>query len=177
MEGDEQMILFLDFDGVLHPHLRHEPDFCRNEFLWKILRACPTAQVVFSTSWRDIYSHTEMVGFVTNGGGEDLAHRIIGSIPNLEKEGRYGRRDLEIQGWLDANSHVGPWLAIDDIPELFNGGHPNLYVVDGGRGLTEADVSAIIGIIQLQLGKEAFTVEDIQRDIVALENLGVQPVP
>ncbi|MDH2918864.1 MAG: HAD domain-containing protein [Sideroxydans sp.] len=148
MEGDEKMILFLDFDGVLHPHLRHEPDFCRNELLWKILRACPTVQVVFSTSWRDNYSQIEMVGFVTSGGGEDLAHRIIGSIPNLEGEGRYGRRDFEIQRWLDANDQVGAWLAIDDIPALFNGGHPNLYVVDGGRGLTESDVTAILGRLQ-----------------------------
>lgn len=142
------MILFLDFDGVLHPHLRHEPDFCHNELLWQILRACTDAQVVFSTSWRDIYSPTEMVVLVTNGGGEDLAHRFVGSTPNLEGEGRYGRRDLEIQSWLDANGYVGPWLAIDDIPELFNGGHPNLYIVDGSRGLTEADVTAVLGRIQ-----------------------------
>ena len=85
---------------------------------------------------------------MTSGGGEDLAHRIIGSIPNLEGEGQYGRRDLEIQRWLDANDHVGPWLAIDDIPALFNGGHPSLYVVDGGRGLTESDVTAILGRLQ-----------------------------
>lgn len=171
------MILFLDFDGVLHPHLRHEPDFCRNELLWQILHTCPDTQVVFSTSWRDSYKFDEMIEFVTCGGGEDLQHRIIGSIPNLEKEGLYGRRDLEIQSWIDTNDYAEQWLAIDDVPDLFNGGHPNLYIVNGNRGLTDADVSAIIGRIQLQLGKEAFTVEDIQRDIVALENLGVQPVP
>lgn len=171
------MILFLDFDGVLHPHLRHEPDFCHNELLWQILRACPDAQVVFSTSWRDIYSPAEMVVFVTNGGGEDLAHRFIGFTPNLEKEGRYGRRDLEIQSWIDTDAYNRQWLAIDDVPELFNGGHPNLYIVDGNRGITDADVSLITARIQSLPGKSAFTAEDIQRDIAALERLGARRMP
>ncbi len=171
------MILFLDFDGVLHPHLRHEPDFCHNELLWQILRACPDAQVVFSTSLRDIYSPAEMVVFVTNGGGEDLAHRFIGFTPNLEKEGRYGRRDLEIQSWIDTHAYNRQWLAIDDVPELFNGGHTNLYIVDGNRGITDADVSLITARIQSLPGKAAFTAEDIQRDIAALERLGARRMP
>ncbi len=137
------MILFLDFDGVLHPHLRHEPDFCRLPLLWQILRACPNANVVFSTSWREVYRHDELVEFVTYGGGEDLAHRIVGATPNLESEGRYGRRDLEIMSWCSANNYADRWLALDDIPEVFNG-NPNLYVVDGSTGLTDADVGAVI---------------------------------
>lgn len=142
------MILFLDFDGVLHPHLRKEPDFCRLPLLLKLLRACPETQVVFSTSWRTIYLPEEMVEFLTRGGGEDLAHRIIGSTPDLEGAGRYGRRDLEIQSWLDTNNYSGQWLALDDVPALFGGGHPNLYLVDGDIGLTDVDVKAIIRRIQ-----------------------------
>ncbi len=176
------MILFLDFDGVLHPHKQNNENlFCRTPLLWQILRTCPNAKVVFSTTWRDSYNFEYMLDFVIYGGGEDLAHRFVGFTPNLEGEGRYGRRDLEIQSWLDANGHVGPWLAIDDIPELFNGGHPNLHIVDGSRGLTDADVSAIIGRIQSQLGasylETAFTVEDIQRAITEEERLGARNVP
>lgn len=141
------VILFLDFDGVLHTLLGREPDFCRLHLLWKILRACPEAKVVFSTSWREVYQPKEMVEFVTCGGGEDLTHRIIGKTPSIEVEGSCDRRDLEIQGWLDFNDYSGPWLAIDDMPELFNGGHPNLYIVDGETGLTDADVRSILGMI------------------------------
>jgi hypothetical protein len=79
-------ILFLDFDGVLHPIQRSEPDFCRLELLWKILRACPDVEVVFSTSWRKIYSPDEIIEFVTFGGGEDMAHRFIGSTPSIVTE-------------------------------------------------------------------------------------------
>lgn len=138
------MILFLDFDGVLHPLLRKEPDFCRLPLLWQILRAAPEVLVVFSTSWREVYRHDEMVEFVAYGGGEDLAHRIIGQTPRIKVETGCDRRDLEIQSWLEANNHSGPWLAIDDMPKLFNGGHPYLYVVDGTRGLTDEDVLAIL---------------------------------
>lgn len=141
------VILFLDFDGVLHPLLSSEPEFCRLDLLWKILRACPDAKVVFSTSWREVYRPEEMVEFVTYGGGEDLSHRIIGRTPSIKVEEPCDRRDLEIQSWLDVNDHSGPWLAIDDMPELFNGGHPNLYVVNGETGLTDADILAILGRI------------------------------
>ena len=89
-----------------------------------------------------------MVGFVTSGGGEDLAIRFIGRIPTFADVGFYPRRDIEIQSWLDANGYTCPWLAIDDMPELFNVGHPNLYVVAGDCGLTDADVLAILGRIK-----------------------------
>lgn len=137
------MLIFIDFDGVLHPLTREEPDFCRLHLLWKILRACPHVNIVFSSSWREIYQLEEMVKFVTYGGGEDLADRVIGKTPILGGA-RCDRRDLEIQSWLNTNGYKCQWLAIDDMPKLFNGGHPNLYVVDGSRGLTEADVDAII---------------------------------
>ena len=55
----------------------------------------------------------------------------------------YPRRDLEIQTWLDTNGYNCPWLAIDDMLELFGGGHPNLYTVDGNCELTDADVLLI----------------------------------
>jgi hypothetical protein len=45
--------------------------------------------------------------------------------------------------WCSANNYAGRWLALDDIPEVFNG-NPNLYVVDGSTGLTDADVGAVI---------------------------------
>lgn len=149
------MILFLDFDGCLHPLMRRGLDFSRLPLLWEILCACPTVKVVFSTSWRTIYRPDEMLEFITLGGGEDLAHRVLGQTPIIKVgDGtECSRRDLEIEAWVAANGYAGPWLALDDQPELFNGGHQNLYVVDGSRGLTNEDVAAIIQLIVLK--KEA----------------------
>jgi hypothetical protein len=65
------VIIFLDFDGVLHSYNKCNDDalFSRVSFLWEILRTCADADVVFSTSWRDIYKFDEMLNFVTYGGG------------------------------------------------------------------------------------------------------------
>lgn len=148
------MILFLDFDGVLHP-VRcvgglDEPLFSRALALWEILRACPHVQVVFSTTWRVSYPLCELVKFTTQGGGEDLAHRFVGTTPDFENEGHYGRRDLEIQSWLNDHGHTGPWLAIDDTQDLFRDEEgelancSHLYLVEFRAGLTDADTTAII---------------------------------
>ena len=144
------MILFLDFDGVLHPYFpskdlsdAENQYFSRTPLLWKILRACPKVKVVFSTTWRDVHSFEHLQNLVTKGGGEDFAHRFISSTPNLESGGHYGKRELEIQEWLRDNAYHGRWLAVDDVEEIFDG-HPNLYLVDGDRGLTDEDVLAII---------------------------------
>jgi hypothetical protein len=143
------MILFLDFDGVLHANYIDAQAFSCAEQLWKILRACPDALVVFSTSWRESYKPEELLDFATSGGGEDLASRFIGQTPRIRACSDYEPRGLECKSWLDANGHSETaWLALDDVRHQFHGGHPNLYVVDGSTGLTDADVAAIIQRIQ-----------------------------
>lgn len=147
----EKMLIFLDFDGVLHPLPRvGEPFFCRVKLLWQIMRAYPGVQVVFSSSWRNFHVFDELVEFVTSGGGEDLSSRFIGFTPNIKAETYRGQRDIEIKYWLDTNKHHGEWIAIDDMPDLFFeemeeiGEHPNLYVVDCKTGLTDMDVTKLI---------------------------------
>ena len=46
------MVLFLDFDGVLHPEtaLSTRADFQHLPLLWRILREVPEVEVVFATS-------------------------------------------------------------------------------------------------------------------------------
>jgi len=145
------MILFIDFDGVLHPIQRSEPDFCRLELLWEILRACPNVEVVFSTSWREIYTTQELVMRVTKGGGENLTHRIIGSNPSTPRArstyvaGAQPTRHVECERWLAENGQQHrAWLALDDIPEIFPPSSPTLYLVNGRTGLTEVDVEKLI---------------------------------
>ncbi|HCI52214.1 MAG TPA: hypothetical protein DE312_02590 [Gallionella sp.] len=149
------MILFLDFDGVLHPLLRTEPDFCRIELLWKILRACPDVDVVFSTSWREIYSQDELLELVTHGNGREFTHRFVGATPSIFREkgalihGPHHRRHIECRLWLTGNGqYQRPWLAVDDIAVSFPPASPTLHLVDGATGLTESDVAAIIKKIQ-----------------------------
>lgn len=131
------MILFLDFDGVLHPENHGGEVFSRMEYLWRILRACPNVEVVFSTSWRDHYPLDQMVDMVTSNGGEDLVHRFIGATP-----GPLNCREAECLAWLVANQREGAWLALDDRADWFSGN--NLYLINGVTALTAEDVPRII---------------------------------
>ena len=139
--GGDPTLLFLDFDGVLHPVSR-KTELCCLDRLHDILRACPDVQVVITSTWRDELPLAALRELIGNGGEFDC--RIIGGTPNLEGEGCYGRRDLEIQRWMQNNGYTGAWLAIDDQLELFGGEGKNVYLVEGRRGLVERDVRRVI---------------------------------
>lgn len=157
------MILFLDFDGVMHPGTgRMQDRFCRAPLLWEILRACHEVEVVFSSSWRELYQCCQMTEFVTRGGGEDLVRRFIGATPDTRAaralfgfcgleapDSDFMCRELEIEVWRRTDGFkVGalgrPWLAIDDVEEWFAEGSKNLHLVNGRTGLTPNDVEQIV---------------------------------
>ncbi len=144
------MILFLDFDGVLHSLSGKNDDeyFCRLPVLWEILRTCPEVEVVFSTSWREIYRPEQMLDFVTANGGEDLRHRFIGQTPSISVDpdaDDYRSREIECLAWLSENDRGhAHWLALDDLEYWFSHKSPNLYLVNELTGLTEDDIPAII---------------------------------
>lgn len=151
------MILFLDFDGVLHPEtaLSTRVDFQHLPLLWQILRSVPEVEVVFATSWRNSHSLGELISLVTRGGGEDLAHRFVGTNPVVDKalreQGDYGHRRDECIQWLEANrAHFPywmkdiPWIALDDIAHWYGLPCFNLYMTDYRTGLTDIDVATII---------------------------------
>ncbi len=143
------MILFLDFDGVLHPETGDESDlFCCRPVLWEILRARADVDVVFSTSWRESYPPEALLDFVTARGGEELRHRFIGQTPTVPVApgaDDYRRRERECLAWLAQHPHAPlRWLALDDVAYWFSRASPNLYLVDYRTGLTDADIPAIL---------------------------------
>lgn len=140
------MILFLDFDGVLHPlHVEADQLFCCSPHLWTVLRRHPEAKVVFSTSWRGKHPLDDLINFATFGGGEDLAGRFIGITPTLDCDDDYQHRRRECEAWLADNGREGwPWLALDDMQLLLGfGKSDNVYIVDYRHGLREHDVEAV----------------------------------
>lgn len=145
------MILFLDFDGVLHPEKDAKTLFCCKQHLWTILRCCPQVDVVFSTSWRESHSFESLVDLVTTHGGEDLACRFVGATPMLEKPDirggqKYRSRELECEAWMIGNGlSYRPWLALDDVPAWFSYGCHNVFIVDYQQGLTDECITQIIG--------------------------------
>ncbi|CAN7379902.1 HAD domain-containing protein [Variovorax sp. LjRoot178] len=119
------MILFLDFDGVLHPegegHLPNDgTDFCFLPRLEALLREFPHVRIVISSMWRERYSLDELRTFFS----PDIGARIIGTTPPPRRDNAgyaHARREGEICDWLAANGSVDqPWVALDDAEWQFD---------------------------------------------------------
>lgn len=138
------MILFLDFDGVLHPNREDAIFFCCLPLLWQLLREHPEIRVVFSTSWRFQRSLADLRTCVCTGGGEDLVQRFIGSTPALYHPTEAASREQDCRAWLaQAGLTETPWLALDDMPGLFSRDTPHLYAVNADQGLMQSDIEPI----------------------------------
>jgi hypothetical protein len=114
------MILFLDFDGVLHPDPA-QPDqrFRSLPRLISVLRDHPDVEIVISSMWREKLSLDELREFFPT----DIAERIIGTTPITPRVDGYApaRREGEIIDWLESQGRTGaPWIALDDQGWQFN---------------------------------------------------------
>ena len=120
------MILFLDFDGVLHPECEvsqrgEVADFCFLPRLESLLRAFPDVRVVISSTWREHKTLDELREMFS----ADIAARIIGAtaLPAPGAATRYtpARREREIVAWLQARGGLDqPWVALDDAEWQFD---------------------------------------------------------
>ncbi len=113
------MILFLDFDGVLHPEYEGQAvptdvAFCCLHRFEAIMRDHPTVEIVISSTWRVQFSLDGLRARFS----ADIAARIIGATPTIPRiEGQYltARREGEILAWLTGAGRQGePWVALDD---------------------------------------------------------------
>lgn len=128
-------LLFLDFDGVLHPGLAGT--FIYLPMLEDYLRAQPSIGVVLSTSWRQQESFPKLLEIFS----PDIRSRIVGATPTFpdSPEVRY----CEILAWLRANRFSGPWVALDDDTSLFPNFCDNLVVCLTHRGLRPPQLASV----------------------------------
>lgn len=129
-----RQILFLDFDGVLHPQVAFVAErFCRLPLLEAWLRARPEIQVVISSSWRLGQSMEEL----RSNFSVDIQPRVISTTQAGEDSG--GSREHQIRLWLLHEAPRAKWIAIDDSEWLFNSTE-RLVLCDSIRGLTAAEL-------------------------------------
>jgi hypothetical protein len=121
-----KMLFFLDFDGVIH-HFFPLPDFSDAEnahfyylpALEAALRLCPDPEIVIASSWRN--SHT--LDDIRAHFSPDIAACIIGATPKVGAGTGDGARQVEVEAWLEgAGRKSSPWVAIDDMPNLYSPG-------------------------------------------------------
>jgi hypothetical protein len=126
------MILFLDFDGVLHPMPTDtRGHFCHLLTLEQFLGKYADVQVVISSSWRETYPFNDVIVALFS---PDVRSRILGMTPIV----KLGSRHHEIQAWIEANGYTGRWLALDDARDEFPAQCRQLIACDTKTGLDKA---------------------------------------
>jgi hypothetical protein len=141
-----ESILFLDFDGVVHP-IRTEGVFANwnamaplvgkaiflPDLVARVLRICESAnaRIVITSAWR-----TQGWGFEPFNG--IFAGNVIGQIPELlRRAGTPGHRELEVNAYLAEISRPINYAILDDKKENFFPDNPRLFLTNPETGITE----------------------------------------
>lgn len=128
-------VIFLDFDGVVHPQeggdsagwMRWVP------ILAQLLAPAPDVRIIVHSTWRYQYTEGELKELL----GE-LGDRFIGSAPRMPRE-------PAIEMVLQANkSSIAAHLVLDDDPTEFNSRRLNLLLCDSRLGLSAAEIQTSI---------------------------------
>lgn len=131
------MLLFLDFDGVLHPRAPAGRYFSNIPRLEAVLRDYQFLQVVVSSSWREVRDFEELQQYFS----EDLQGRIVGVTPihDFDPFTEFlGSRQREVEEYLEQAGGQAPlWLALDDEEGLYDPDCPNLIKCHSLIGLDE----------------------------------------
>lgn len=146
-------VLFVDFDGVLHPEFCHESrHFTHCNTFESVVRAFPNIDLVVSSTWRLKRSLAELKALFS----EDVGARFVGTTPlyaQLESvpERLVGyEREAECMAWLQQNDRaLQSWLALDDRSWNFRPFNRNVFLLDGNIGLDAQSGSALAARLSL----------------------------
>lgn len=133
-------VLFLDFDGVLHPGQSETFEFLPD--LYRILDALPDLDVVVSSTWRD----TATPEYLLNLFREPYRERVrdvIGPEPALPFA-----RQLAIEAYVAARG-LRRFLAVDDSAELFRPNCPWLVRVERHQGIGGSQAGALLAALSV----------------------------
>lgn len=128
-------LIFLDFDGVLHP-VEPEPlrleRFCWLPILTDLLASHADVQLVVHSTWRYEYTDAELHALLG-----PLGHRFAGSAPRAP-------RQQAIEMVLQANKLVCDHLVLDDDAKEFAGATVNLLLLNSQFGISDGRAQAEI---------------------------------
>lgn len=141
---NKSKILFIDFDGVLHPvsatrwfdlQLPIEESIERGKlFRWTwlladILQPYPEVAIVVHSTWRLLKSDTELKCFLG-----PLGARYAGSTPRAQR--------YESIEWVLQQNSLSDYRILDDHPEEFPLGIAELIICDSELGVYDRSVRA-----------------------------------
>lgn len=117
------LVLFLDFDGVLHPAGVREDSYLVDmpNLSQALRRHAGAVRVVISSAWRE----TESLDQLRAQFDQDLQHLVVGVTPVLPGQ----NRQAECLAWLQEHAPAARWIAVDDDARGFEPGCENLFLV------------------------------------------------
>ena len=129
-------VLFLDFDGVLHPTLAQSSAlFIHGTSLAEVLRPYPV-NIVISSSWRFHFAKNELLAKLP----EELLDSVIGTTGNAHI-GKFARWH-EIHQYIKKH-RVTDWRALDDSSFEFPLGCKELIACDGSIGVASPQLDLV----------------------------------
>lgn len=136
-------ILFLDFDGVLHPvgGVPSRQRLARLPLLEALLRepALQEVGIVISSTWRVAYSMAQL----RSGFAPDMRARVFDRTPQLDGYVPHTRH-AEISAWLEVHPEVRHWIALDDDVRGFPASaHVNAVFTAPDTGLVAGDITVL----------------------------------
>lgn len=139
---DSRRILFLDFDGVLHPKGAGgaQSHFVKKPLVEELLLESQFSNVhiVVSSTWREAYSLEKLRAFFSPG----LRQRIVDRTPVLDDLDSDHLRYREVRAWLNKHPQTKIWCALDDDREGFPPSQSsNVVFTDPSQGVTGAQIS------------------------------------
>lgn len=142
------MLLFLDFDGVMHPLFPRADRTDEENLLFSylprleaVLREFPAVKIVIASDWRKRHSLAELRRMFS----EDLRFRIVGVIGIDDADRELGNRQRLVERYLAEHGLAdAAWLAIDDDVGNYLAGESLVLCDDGFREEEERALRAAL---------------------------------
>lgn len=116
------MIIFLDFDGVMHPANQRNL-FCREEHLARVLNGFQEVEIVISSSWRLTHSLKNMQTFFLTY----LRSKVVGVTPVIDSNVQFVRF-YEIQKYFADTGNQYRHHEFDTFLPKFRAFRPDLPI-------------------------------------------------
>ncbi|AMV44276.1 HAD domain-containing protein [Paraburkholderia caribensis] len=147
MGHPDRAVVFLDFDGVLHPvgvpavdeefRLIENPDlFVWRPILGRLLAPYPMIEIIVSSDWRRLFDDATLIRLLG-----PLATRFVGVVEC------YGSsRSDEILGDVKRRG-LRRWVALDDHPSVVaaQAGEPRFIACEPATGVSSVEVQRTLG--------------------------------
>jgi hypothetical protein len=131
------MLIFLGFDGVMHPAAGDRTLFEHRDAFESILREHAHVEVVISSSWREVFDTDALREDYFS---RDIQSRIVDVTPLIPGAMRW----QEVQAYLDEVRYEGPYIVIDDDASEFPAGWEPLLLCASDVGLDAGKRSELV---------------------------------